>query len=236
VNFMHRSIEPAILYIGTPVVLVSSIDPDGTPNLAPISSVWFLGWTAVLGFDASSQTPHNIQRSGECVLNLPAAALVEHVDRLALLTGSAHVPLHKRALGYRSERDKFGAAGLSTQASELVAPPRVCECPIQLEATLERVSPIGTRDPRVCVPALALEVRVRRVHVEETLLVPGDTQRIDPDRWEPLLMSFRQFYGRGVRLHTSRLAQGPESRYAPPLTQLKAAVRTLFTPGRGRGA
>jgi flavin reductase (DIM6/NTAB) family NADH-FMN oxidoreductase RutF len=33
---MHRSIEPAILYVGTPVVLVSSINPDGSANLAPM--------------------------------------------------------------------------------------------------------------------------------------------------------------------------------------------------------
>jgi flavin reductase (DIM6/NTAB) family NADH-FMN oxidoreductase RutF len=39
---MHTSIEPGILYFGTPVVLISTINPDGTANLAPMSSalVW----------------------------------------------------------------------------------------------------------------------------------------------------------------------------------------------------
>src|SRR5262245_846508 len=113
---MHRSIEPAILYVGTPVVLVSTVNPDGSPNLAPTSSVWFLGWSAVLGFDASSQTPSNLQRTGECVLNLPSTEQVAHVDRLALLTGRRDLPLHKRVLGYRHERDKFGTAGLTPMA------------------------------------------------------------------------------------------------------------------------
>lgn len=225
---MHRSIEPAILYVGTPVVLVSSINPNGSANLAPISSLWFLGWTALLGFDASSQTPRNIQRSGECVLNLPSADLVASVDRLALLTGRSNVPLHKRTLGYRYERDKFGSAGLQPMASEIVQPPRVRECPIQLEATLENTHTIGARDPRVAVAALALEVRVRRVHVEEDLLVSGEPQRIDPERWQPLLMSFRQFHGRGPRLHVSRLARVPEVRYAPPSVQIAAAMRAAF--------
>lgn len=226
---MHRSIEPAILYLGTPVALVSTLNPDGSPNVAPMSSFWFLGWSAVLGLDASSQTPRNLQRTKECVINLPSADQVAQVDRLALLTGRAELPLHKRVLGYRCERDKFATAGLTPMAAEVVKPPRVRECPIQLEATLEHVRPVGARDPRLGVPALAIEVRVRRVHVEESLLVPEQPNRIDPDRWEPLLMSFRQFYGRGPRLHTSRLASGPESRYAPARTQLKASLAALLS-------
>jgi flavin reductase (DIM6/NTAB) family NADH-FMN oxidoreductase RutF len=35
-----RTIEPKILYFGTPVALVSSINEDGSTNLAPISSCW----------------------------------------------------------------------------------------------------------------------------------------------------------------------------------------------------
>ena len=32
------SVEPAILYFGTPVVLISTVNEDGTSNLAPMSS------------------------------------------------------------------------------------------------------------------------------------------------------------------------------------------------------
>lgn len=34
----HTVIEPNILYFGTPVVLISTENADGTPNLAPMSS------------------------------------------------------------------------------------------------------------------------------------------------------------------------------------------------------
>jgi len=224
---MHQCIDPAILYVGTPVVLVSSCNEDGSFNLAPISSVWFLGWTAVLGFDASSKTPVNIQRTGECVLNFPSSNLVGEVDRLALLTGTRRVPLHKRLLGYRFERDKFTAAGLRSASSERVKAPRVEECPIQLEAVLETTRPIGSRDPRLGVRALALEVRVLRVHVERELLMEDDADRIDPEKWHPLIMSFRQFYALGPRLPYSRLGAGPESRYSPARAQLKRAVSIL---------
>ena len=105
-------------------------------------------------------------------------------------------------------------------------PPRIRECPIQLEATLEHVRPIARRDPRLAVAALELELRVQRVHVEESLLVADDSSRIDPERWRPLLMSFRQFYARGPQLRPSRLAAaGPESRYAPAGRQLTAALQ-----------
>src|SRR6202521_1501089 len=134
---MHKTVDPAILYWGTPVVLVSSLNEDGSPNLAPMSSAWWLGRSCMLGFGARSQTPANILRTGEGGLNLPSAEQGSHVDPLGGLTGSNPVPPHKVAMGYRHEADKLGVAGLTTVASELVAPPHVRECPVQLEAVLD---------------------------------------------------------------------------------------------------
>ena len=144
---MHQVIDPAILYFGTPVVLVSSTNPDGSPNLAPMSSAWWLGRSAMLGFGARSHTPANIQRTGECVISLPSVAQVEAVNRLARTTGSNPVPEWKAANGYRHENDKFAVAGLSPLPSDTVAPPRVAECPIHLEALLESVHPLAAGDP-----------------------------------------------------------------------------------------
>lgn len=53
---MHRTIEPTILYFGTPVALISTLNPDGTPNLAPMSSAWWLGWSCMLGLGQMGQT------------------------------------------------------------------------------------------------------------------------------------------------------------------------------------
>ena len=84
---MHKTIDPAILYWGTPVVLVSSLNEDGSTNIAPMSSAWWLGRSCMLGFGARSKTPANILRTGECVLNLPSADLVGAVNSLARTTG-----------------------------------------------------------------------------------------------------------------------------------------------------
>lgn len=220
---MHKIMDPAILYFGTPVVLVSSLNEDGTPNVAPMSSAWWLGRSCLLGFGARSKTPANILRTGECVLNLPSVDQVGAVDRLARLTGSNPVPPHKVAMGYRFEPDKLGVADLTPEESEVVAPPRIRECPVQLEAVLETAHPLAESDPVRKGNLIALEVRIVRVHVDEELLLQGHENRIDPDAWRPLIMSFCQFYGLGSRVHPSRLAEIPESAYRPRPRSVEAA-------------
>lgn len=98
---MHKTIHPAILYFGTPVVLISSLNEDGTHNIAPMSSAFWLGWRCMLGLTAHSKTTQNMLRNGECVLNLPSINEVAAVNRLALTTGSNPVPKSKIHKGYR---------------------------------------------------------------------------------------------------------------------------------------
>ena len=66
-----QTIAPKILYFGTPVVIVSSANEDGTTNLAPLSSFWALGWTVVLGLLRDTKTLQNLERRPDCVVNLP---------------------------------------------------------------------------------------------------------------------------------------------------------------------
>ena len=211
---MHQQIEPPILYLGTPVVLISTINPDGSPNISPMSSAWWLGWSCMLGLDASSQTTLNLLRTGECVLNLPSASEVAHVDRLARKTASDPMPPHKVAMGWEIERDKFGRAGLTPQASLDVAPPRAAECPVQLEAHLIDDHPFAESDPRIGIAMRAIEVRITRVHADPKLLSQTHADRFEPDAWNPLLMSFLQFYARGANIHPSYLAELPQEAWA----------------------
>jgi flavin reductase (DIM6/NTAB) family NADH-FMN oxidoreductase RutF len=213
---MHKTIEPSILYFGTPVVLVSTLNEDGTYNLAPMSSAFWLGWRCMLGFAALSKTPQNMIRTGECVLNLPSVKEVAAVNRLALTTGSHPVPEFKLRKGYRHESDKFGIAGLTPVASEFVLPPRVLECPVQLEAAVEATHYLAEDDAAQRGYMICIEVRIQRVHVEESILIEGKSSRIDPDKWRPLIMSFQNFYGLGPQLQASTLAEIPESMYRTP--------------------
>lgn len=210
------AIDPAILYFGTPVVLISTLNEDGSPNLSPMSSAWWLGWGCMLGLTSGSKTVENLRRTGQCVLNLPSADLVAAVDQLALTTGSNPVPVYKQAMGFQHVADKFGRAMLTPAASDLVAPPRVAECPVQLEAELNVEHPFGLGNPRIRTQISAIEVRIVRVHVARGIQMSDDPDRIDPDKWRPLIMSFRQFYGLGDNLHPSRLSAFPEELFKPP--------------------
>lgn len=199
---MHKTIEPTILYFGTPVAVISTLNEDGSPNLAPMSSVWWLGWSCMLGLGSMGKTSENLIRTRECVINLPAESQVSHIDRLALTTGKNPVPEKKQTWGYQYEPDKFGKAGFTTQASLDVAPPRIRECPVQMEGIVHDVQPFGKN-----VGANAFEVHIVKLHVDETLLI-GDPSRpyIDPVKWRPLIMSFCRFFGVGGEVHPSRLA------------------------------
>jgi len=212
---MHTHIEPAILYFGTPVVIISTLNDDGSTNIAPMSSAWWVGWSCMLGLDATSKTTENLRRTKECVLNLAAEHNVTSVDRLALLTGSQSVPLHKKVLGYRSTSNKFKESGLTPQESELVSPQRIKECPIHLEATVANIQHFGKNDSHMAIPVCAIEVKIIRVHVESDLLDDEHIHRIDPNKWRPLIMSFRHFYGLTNKIHQSKLGKGAEEMYAP---------------------
>jgi flavin reductase (DIM6/NTAB) family NADH-FMN oxidoreductase RutF len=212
----HSPIEPGILYFGTPVVLLSTMNEDGSANLAPMSSVFWLGWRAMLGLGARSQTARNLLRDGACVLNLPDDSMADAVDRLALTTGRDPVPEGKVRRGYRYAGDKFGLARLTPVASETVAAPRVAQCPVAMEAVLEATHPLADDDPQQRGGIVVFEVRITRVLVHDRIRAAGTRDRIDPDKWRPLIMSFQHFYGLGPRLRESALATIPERLYRGP--------------------
>ncbi len=105
-------------------------------------------------------------------------------------------------------------AGLTPVPSDLVRPPRVLECPVQMEATLVECHELEARDPERRGRLVAIEVRVRRVHAEEGILMDAP-DRIDPEKWRPLVMSFCHFFGLGGKLRASTLAEIPEEAYRP---------------------
>src|SRR5947209_8142233 len=168
---MHRTIEPTTLYFGTPVAVISTLNEDGSPNIAPMSSAWWLGWSCMLGLGAMGKTSQNLIRERECVINLPSQDQVSQIDRLAMTTGADPVPEKKLAWGYRFEPDKFGVSGFTPVASVGVAPPRILECPIQMEGVVHDVRSFGKN-----VNANAFEVHIVKLHVDEALLVDSDAR------------------------------------------------------------
>lgn len=210
----HSVINPAILYWGTPVVLITTENEDGTPNIGPMSSAFWLGSRCMLGLEHNSQTTYNLRRTKQCVLNLPSDNMVPQVNALARTTGTPEVPEVKVALGYRHEKDKFGTAGLTPQGSEIVRPPRIRECPAQMEAEV-----VGEYEMMSSLPGesrgfvVAFEVKVVRTYVLDELRLDGYANRISPDTWRPMIMIFQHLRGLGDRKEKSTLANIEEEIY-----------------------
>ncbi|KAK5746181.1 hypothetical protein LTR17_000915 [Elasticomyces elasticus] len=185
----HSTINPAVLYWGTPVVLVTTVNADGSSNIGPMSSAFWIGNRCILGLGTSSQTTQNLLRTKECVLNLPSDDMGDAVNNLAYTTGTKIIPEYKIARGYRYEKDKWTAAKLTPQGSEKVAPPRVQNCPVQMEAAYR-----GTYE-MLGGAVQVIEVEVLQTHVDNTLRLEGHANRVDPDAWRPMIMSFQHLYG-----------------------------------------
>jgi flavin reductase (DIM6/NTAB) family NADH-FMN oxidoreductase RutF len=187
-NRGHVVISPKVLYVGTPVFLVTTENADGGFNLAPASSYWALEQVLVLGLETDGQSARNVLERPELTVSFPHPQLWPSVERLADVTGRHPVPTTK-AERYRFEPDKLAVSGLSFQASDLVRPPRIAECRLQFEAQVRRATP-GIGD------YLMVEAEVVRVHADPAIVVPG-TDHVDPRSWHPTIYSFRHYFDIG---------------------------------------
>ncbi|MCY0902791.1 MAG: flavin reductase family protein [Firmicutes bacterium] len=194
-----RTIHPKILYFGTPVVLLTTVNEDGTSNITPMSSAWALTDRIILGLGEGGKGLLNLSRDPDCVINLPSADLWHQVEALAPLTGVNPVPTSKAAQ-FHFARDKFAAAGLTPLASDCVRSARIAQCPIQIEASVQSIQMTG--DP---VRFAIVETLVHRVHVHEGLA--QSDEHVNPARWNPLIYSFRHYFGLGCELGKTFRAQ-----------------------------
>jgi hypothetical protein len=85
-----------------------------------------------------------------------------------------------------------------------------------MEAVVEAIHGVAEADPAQNGRIVTIEVRVQRVHLHDSILLDGDPNRVDPDAWRPLIMSFQHFYGLSSRLHPSTLSEIPEAMYRGP--------------------
>lgn len=118
VSKIRRYLEPG------PIVLVSSRHGGET-------DIMTMGWHTVMEFTPSlvgciiSEGNHSfglIRGSGECVINLPTAALTDLVVKIGNSTGA--------------ETDKFAAFGLTAAKASKVGAPLIAECHANFECRL----------------------------------------------------------------------------------------------------
>jgi hypothetical protein len=86
-----------------------------------------------------------------------------------------------------------------------------------MEAVLSARHDMMEDDPKLEGFFSGYEVRITRVHVHPRILLEGHTNRVDADKWKPLIMSFQKLYGLAdTEALQSRLAQIDESIYRMP--------------------
>ncbi|MGM1048979.1 MAG: flavin reductase family protein [Bacillota bacterium] len=186
-------IKPKILYYGTPVILLNTLNEDGTVNISPLSSSWALQDCIILGIGLGGKAIENLERHPECVINVPSPSLWENVEQLAPYTGKNPVPDYKKKHGFTYEKEKYDISGLTSIESKTVKPTRIMECPIQIEARVKHIR-IPDHSPDFAI----VETQAIHVHAHQEIII--EENHIDPKKWSPLIYNFRHYFGLGNQL------------------------------------
>ena len=158
-HFLNSVIGPR------PIAWVSTVAPDGTYNVAPHSYTTVVSPSPPMVAFVSvgrKDTLRNAEESGEFVYNIGNRALVERINR--------------SAADFPRSVSEFAWAGLTPVPSELVAPPRVGEAPVAMEATVVDIYRVGRTENFMVIG------QVRLIHVDESIAVDGRVHatRLDP--------------------------------------------------------
>jgi flavin reductase (DIM6/NTAB) family NADH-FMN oxidoreductase RutF len=192
-DLTHQVIRPSVLYYGTPVILLTTLNEDGSTNISPLSSSWAIGNCIVLGLGLGGKAIENLKKHPECVVNVPNPTLWKNVEALAPLTGKNPVPEYKLQNSFRFEKDKFAAANLTKQVSDDVKPYRILECPLQIECEVKHI-----RVPEHNSNFAIVEVEALKVHAHKEIVI--EENRINTNEWSPLIYNFRHYFGLGREL------------------------------------
>ncbi|MGC9104394.1 MAG: flavin reductase family protein [Candidatus Methanodesulfokora sp.] len=113
-------------------VLITTCDKRGRPNVAAFSFLMPISFDPKYLAFAVAPTRHtfdNLKEVGDFVVNVPTAEMLDKVWICGKLSGR--------------DSDKFRMTGLTPVPSRVVRPPRVEECPVQLECIVEEMKEYG---------------------------------------------------------------------------------------------
>ena len=178
----------------TPAALITSISPQGRPNIITLGEVYNLSLRrpTIVGLSiAKPRYSHQlISQTGEFVVNMPTASLLDKVDACGSVSGR--------------DVDKFAALGLTPLPAQKVAPPLIAECPINLECKLLGIEEIGDHD--------MFKGEVVAAHVDEDLL--DEEGRIQVERLEIFCFihsfDFGGYWALGPKLADMRFTRKPK--------------------------
>jgi flavin reductase (DIM6/NTAB) family NADH-FMN oxidoreductase RutF len=155
-----------------PIAWVSTLSADGVVNLAPHSFYTVAcARPPIVQFSSVGRkdTLRNVLETGEFVVNLTPAAMLEQVN--------------DTSAPFAADESEVHALGIRTEPSVLVSPPRVTHSPVSIECTLHSTNELGDSTVvlgDVRLVSVASDVLVDG-HPEFTLLDP--LARLGKDEW-----------------------------------------------------
>ena len=153
-----------------PIGWISSRDAAGNLNLAPYSFFNAFNYhPPIIGFSSVGykDSVRNIEATGEFCWNLATRSLAEAMNQTSAAVSA--------------EVDEFELAGLSTEASSVIAVPRVAESPVSMECKVSQILQLAGADGTE-VDTWVVFGEVVGVHIAEHLLKEGiyDTASAEP--------------------------------------------------------
>jgi flavin reductase (DIM6/NTAB) family NADH-FMN oxidoreductase RutF len=196
-----------------PIAFVSTMDADGTPNLAPYSffnvfssapPILVFSSNRRAGSNTTKDTLNNVMTTKEVVVNVVSYDIVRQMS----LT----------SIEYPSDVNEFEKAGFTPLPSDLVKPFRVKESPAQMECKVIDIITLGDQ----AGAGHLIICEIVRIHVNESIFDPEG--RVDPQRIDLVGRLGRAFYVRASdeAIHT---IFRPTDKIAIGFDQLPASIR-----------
>jgi flavin reductase (DIM6/NTAB) family NADH-FMN oxidoreductase RutF len=157
----------------SPVVLVTSIDSKGKPNIIT------LAWagtacsdplTVSLGIRPERYSHKLIEESREFAVNIPTATILKEVDFCGVVSGN--------------NVDKFAETSLTPEPSQKIKPPIIRECPLNFECVLKQKISLGAHDLFIG--------EVVHVHTDKDVL--NDRGFVDADKLALFAYGFGRYW------------------------------------------
>ena len=158
-----------------PIGWISTLDADGTPNLAPYSF-----------FNAVSDNPPTVMFSSAGMKDSASHALDRGEFVWNLATFDLREAMNQSSATLGRGESEFAFAGLEPAASRLVAPPRVAASPVALECVVTQTLQLTDAAGRSTEHHLVLG-QVVGVHLDERFIL--EDGRVDTAAMRPIARS-----------------------------------------------
>ncbi len=175
-----------------PIAFASTVDGAGNPNIAPYSffnafssnpPILIFSSNRRVADNTTKDTLHNIEQTGEVVINVVSYAIVRQMA--------------VASISFPSGVSEFEKSGLTPLPSDLVKPFRVKESPVHMECKVKDIIKLGDKGGA----GNLIVCDVLRMHIDENIL---DGDRINPHKIDLMGRMGRAYYTRasGTSIHT----------------------------------